>query len=163
MVSDIPAGDGKTANFFYSGTKIKMPTRTLLWNSDNKIKCHWTYNCVDIRCEKNATCMLGWPLKGQCQKTFDFRFSTWINFPQAPDYTIRWRGAVSNFSRKKIRGDIRSSRCTTGVVDTGGAPWLANISANFRKIRNDFSVIFRLGDEDSWKKSDAKNRKTISL
>jgi hypothetical protein len=35
--------------------------------------------------------------------------------PQTPDYTIR---AISNFS--KIRGDIRSSRCTTGVVYTGG-------------------------------------------
>jgi hypothetical protein len=25
------------------------------------------------------------------------------------------------------------SKFATGVVDTGGAPWLANISANFRK------------------------------
>jgi hypothetical protein len=33
-------------------------------------------------------------LKGQCHEIFDFRFSTWISFPQAPDYTIR---AVSNF------------------------------------------------------------------
>jgi hypothetical protein len=36
-------------------------------------------------------------LKGQCHEIFDFRFSTWIRFPQAPDYTIR---AVSNFLRK---------------------------------------------------------------
>jgi hypothetical protein len=35
--------------------------------------------------------------------------------PQTPDYTNR---AISNFS--KIRGDIRNSRCTTGVVYTGG-------------------------------------------
>jgi hypothetical protein len=33
-------------------------------------------------------------LKRQCHEIFDFRFSTWIHFPQAPDYTIR---AVSNF------------------------------------------------------------------
>ncbi len=33
----------------------------------------------------------------------------------------------------KIRGEIRNSKFATGVVDTGGAPWLANISANFRK------------------------------
>jgi hypothetical protein len=46
---------------------------------------------------------------------FDFRFSTWISFPQAPDYTIR---DVHIFS--KIREDIRKSRCTTGVNDTGG-------------------------------------------
>jgi hypothetical protein len=41
-------------------------------------------------------------------------------FPQAPDNTVR---AVSNFFRnfaEKIRGDIRSSRCTAGVLDTGG-------------------------------------------
>jgi hypothetical protein len=31
----------------------------------------------------------------------------------------------------EIHGDIRSLRCTTGVVDTGGAPSLANISPNF--------------------------------
>jgi hypothetical protein len=47
----------------------------------------------------------------------------------APDYTIR---AVSNFS--KICGDIRSSRCTPGVVDTDGK-WKNSI----RKI---FSIAF---------------------
>jgi hypothetical protein len=35
--------------------------------------------------------------------------------PKAPEYTIR---AVSKFL--KIRGDIRSSRLTTGINDTGG-------------------------------------------
>jgi hypothetical protein len=35
--------------------------------------------------------------------------------PRAPDYTIR---VISIFS--KIHGDIRSSRCTTGGVYTGG-------------------------------------------
>jgi hypothetical protein len=57
-------------------------------------------------------------LKGQCHEIFDFRFSTWISFYQAPDYIIP--GLFRIFS--KIRVDIRSSRCTTGVVDTGGAP-----------------------------------------
>jgi hypothetical protein len=33
-------------------------------------------------------------LKGQCHEIFNFRFSTWIRFPQAPDYTIR---AVQKF------------------------------------------------------------------
>jgi hypothetical protein len=28
-------------------------------------------------------------LKGQCHEIFNFRFSTWISFPQAPDYIIR--------------------------------------------------------------------------
>jgi hypothetical protein len=27
-------------------------------------------------------------LKGQCHEIFDFRFSTWISFPQAPDYSL---------------------------------------------------------------------------
>jgi hypothetical protein len=25
-----------------------------------------------------------WDLKGQCHENFDFRFTTWISFPQAP-------------------------------------------------------------------------------
>jgi hypothetical protein len=36
-------------------------------------------------------------------------------FPQAPEYPIR---AVSNFW--EYLKDIRSSRCTTSAVDTGG-------------------------------------------
>jgi hypothetical protein len=36
-------------------------------------------------------------------------------FPQAPEINIR---VISNFY--KIRGDIRKSRCTTGINDTGG-------------------------------------------
>ncbi len=62
-------------------------------------------------------------LKGQCHEIFDFRFSTWINFPQAPDYTIR--GSFRIFF--EISGD------------TGDAPWLANISANFRMVLLEFS------------------------
>jgi hypothetical protein len=47
----------------------------------------------------------------------------------------------------KIRGDDRSSSCTTGVVDTSGAPSLANISANFQKSRNEQTVIFSFSFE----------------
>ncbi len=57
-------------------------------------------------------------------------------------------------------------RCNfaTSVVDTGGAPRLANISANFQKIWNGPRVIFRgLGEEDSWKKSEAKNLVPLSF
>ncbi len=40
------------------------------------------------------------------------------------------------------------------INDTGGAPWLANISMNFRKIWNDPTVIFRgLGKGNSVKKN----------
>ncbi len=51
-------------------------------------------------------------IKGQCHEIFDFWFFSWISFPQSP---IR---AVHIFS--KIRGDIRSSRCTTGFVLVNG-------------------------------------------
>ncbi len=40
------------------------------------------------------------PLKGQCHEIFDFRFSTWISFPQAPDYTNR---AILNFLENSWR------------------------------------------------------------
>ncbi len=42
----------------------------------------------------------------------------------------------------------------THVVDTGGAPWLANISANFQKNRNAPNGLFwGWGETDSWKKN----------
>jgi hypothetical protein len=47
---------------------------------------------------------------GQCHGIF-----AWINSPQAPENNPR---VFQTFS--KIRGDIRKSRCTTGINDTGG-------------------------------------------
>jgi hypothetical protein len=49
-------------------------------------------------------------LKGQCHEIFDFRFSSWISFPQAPEYSIR---AVSNFfenSRRYLQPKVHN-RC----------------------------------------------------
>ncbi len=54
-------------------------------------------------------------LKRQCHEIFCFRFFSWIIFPQALENNFR---IISNFF--EIRGDIRKSRCTTGVNDTGG-------------------------------------------
>ncbi len=54
-------------------------------------------------------------LKGQCHEIFCFRFFSWITFPQAPENNTR---VITNFSN--ICGDIRKSRCTTGVNDNGG-------------------------------------------
>ncbi len=51
---------------------------------------------------------------------------------------------------KKIFNDTSSTR--GGVIDTGGAPWHANISANFRK----FETILGLGEDDSWNQTEAK-------
>ncbi len=59
-------------------------------------------------------------LKGQCHEIFCFWFFSWISFPQPESILLRQFGIFS-----KIRGDIRKSRCTTsindsGVNDTGG-------------------------------------------
>jgi hypothetical protein len=78
------------------------------------------------------------PLKGKCQEIFDFRLSTWISFPQAPDYTIR---AVSNFF--KICGNIRSSRCTTVLLTP-----VAN-GKNFQKEKFEFFFWTPLGSRVS--------------
>ena len=69
-------------------------------------------------------------LKGTVPRDFWLQVFTWISFPQAPEFPIR---AVSNFS--KICGDIRSLRCTTGVVDTG-KKWKKS------QIRKDFNILF---------------------
>ncbi len=48
-------------------------------------------------------------------------------------------------------------RFVTGVVDTSRAPWLANISANFRKNLKWLLHYFQwLGEDDSWRKPEAK-------
>jgi hypothetical protein len=105
----------------------------------------------------------------------DFRLLvfSWISFPQAPEYTIR---AVSNFS--KFHGNIRSSRCITGVNNTSGTgrkiyrrliPVVhldLRISPQiFKKIQNDPNVIFRgLEKGDSWKKTwSKKSRDSVPL
>ncbi len=52
---------------------------------------------------------------------------------------------------------------TAGIVDTGGAPWLANISAYFRKILNDPNAIIRgLGEDDSQKNQKKKSRDIVT-
>ncbi len=55
----------------------------------------------------------------QCweQPYWGFKFFSWISFPQAPEYCTPL-GPFRIFT--KIRGDIRSSKFTTGLVDTGG-------------------------------------------
>ncbi len=64
----------------------------------------------------------------------------------------------------KILVDTRG-KCATSVIGTSGAPWLANISANFWKIQNDPNIIFRgLVEADSWKKTwSKKSRGTAPL
>jgi hypothetical protein len=54
-------------------------------------------------------------LKGRCHEIFDFWFFHESVSPKPLSIPL---GPFRIFS--KIRGDIHSSRCTTGVVDTGG-------------------------------------------
>jgi hypothetical protein len=55
------------------------------------------------------------PLKGQCHEIFCFWFYYESVFPQPQSITL---GPFQIFST--IRGDIRMSRCTTGINDIGG-------------------------------------------
>ena len=55
------------------------------------------------------------PLKGQCHEIFASGF---FHESPSPKPLILTLGSSQIFS--KIRGDIRNSRCTTGVNDTGG-------------------------------------------
>ncbi len=120
-------------------------------------------------------------LKRQCHEIFNFWFFAGIIFPQPPEYTIR---AVSNFFENSRRySQLREHhRCrwfaagvvdtgssfdagVTGVVDTGGAPWLGRISANFRKIsKRSYWDTLGLGENWSMKKIRSKNsHDTVTL
>ncbi len=71
-------------------------------------------------------------------------FFSWISFPKPLSIPLRPFWIFS-----KIRGDIGSSSCTTGVVDTGGK-WKESLIIKIRNYRN---VIIRgLWEGDSWKK-----------
>ncbi len=59
--------------------------------------------------------MLYVSLKGQCHEIFSFWFYHESVYPQPQSIPL---GPFQIFS--KIRGDIRKSRCTTGINDTGG-------------------------------------------
>jgi hypothetical protein len=85
------------------------------------------------------------PLKGQCHEIFGFRFSTWISFPQAPDYTIR---AVSNFLRKYTEIFAAQSAppvSLTPVANT--ALWNRNYFLRFR-----FQVLKSYGSGSNFRK-----------
>ncbi len=55
-------------------------------------------------------------LKGQCHEIFCLRYFSMNHLP--PKALKETLGSYRNFS--KIRGDIRKSRCTIGINDTGG-------------------------------------------
>ncbi len=100
-------------------------------------------------------------LKGQCHEIFDFRFFYESVFPKPLSIPL---GPVSNFFENSRR--YAQLKFAAGVVDTGGASSLANISANFRKIRTDPKVIFggtwgkMVHEKESWRK---QSRDTVPL
>ena len=75
----------------------------------------WPQRCGSPQYHTSTYAMLVENIKGTVSRDFLRQVFLWITFPQAPDNNIR---IISNFF--EIRGDIRKSRCTTGVVDTGG-------------------------------------------
>ncbi len=70
-------------------------------------------------------------LKGQCHKIFCFSFFPCIIFPQAPENNFR---VISNFL-KISRSYIRKSRCTNGIIDTGG-----NLATGFNDAGGRFAA-----------------------
>ncbi len=90
-------------------TQDKKALYTL--NIGNCKPCSWAKQ-VDSK-QINSTRPSGL-LKGQCHEIFDFWFFHESVFPQPLSIPL---GLFRIFS--KIRKDIRSSRCSTGVVDTG--------------------------------------------
>ncbi len=57
---------------------------------------------------------LGWEFKGTVSRDFLLLVFSWISFPQPQSIPLK---PFRFFS--KIRWDIRNSRCTTGINDTG--------------------------------------------
>ncbi len=66
---------------------------------------------------QNPKCRIYWCLKGQFHEILDFRFIFESVSPK-PLIILYHLGRFEFLS--KVRGDIRSSKCTTGVFDTGG-------------------------------------------
>ncbi len=116
------------------------------------------------------TCRIPY-LKGQCHEIFCFCFFSSISFPPSPECPIRTVSNFSENSRRysqvKVHHryqrhrwqfttdindtggkfasgvyDWRFFAFATGVVDTGGKPWAANISANFRKKFETTLVVY---------------------
>jgi len=119
-------------------------------------------------------------LKGQCQEIFCFWFFVMNQFPPAPEYLSRTVPIFFENSRRyshvKVRlipvskqnnenfYDWRFFHFSTGVNDTGGAPWAANISRIFEKIQPGPNGILRgLEETDSWKKPEVETLVTLSL
>jgi hypothetical protein len=84
-------------------------------------------------------------LIGESHEIFCFRFFYESSPPKPPQITL---GSFRIFRKFKL-SSFKFFSFATGVNDIGGAPWSANISANFKIIRNGSNGIFRgLGETD---------------
>ncbi len=85
-----------------------------------------TTNGVSKKCTEHTKS--SW-FKGTMSWDFLLQVFSWIIFPpKLPKITI---GSFRIFS--KIRGDIRKWMCTTGIIDTGGAPCAENFRKNSKQ------------------------------
>ncbi len=82
-------------------------------------------------------------VKGQCNEIFDFRFSTWISFPQAPDYNIR---AVLIFFERSLRYSQLKVLHRCGVVVTGGK-W-KNLQSEVELAYMSINLFFQVPQSD---------------
>ncbi len=76
---------------------------------------------LNIRKELKSTKTRNFDLKEQCHEIFDFLFFYESVSPKPLSIPLGPATGINNTSE------------TGGKIDTGGAPWLAKISANFRK------------------------------
>jgi hypothetical protein len=79
-------------------------------------------------------------------------------------YRWQFANAVVDTGDKFVAGVVDTGgKFATGVVDTGGAPWLANISANFRKksIRSKWNTLGLGGKLIHEKNQKQKSRDTV--
>ncbi len=110
-----------------------VPGQQPLGHADHLQEHHLLPGWVLVRRGKVPGTIAEWPtasFKGVVPRDCQIQVFSYISFSQAPEYTI---SAISIFS--KIRGAIRSPRCTTSVVDTG-----ANVKKS--SIRNVFIILF---------------------
>ncbi len=108
-------------------------------------RCHWHWWQICSRCRWYRWQIL--PLVSTTQVVLVAKFSI---------------GVVETGGKYATGVVDTGGKFATGVVDTGGAPWLANISENFRNFLK-LMLILGLGEDDSWKKPEAKNLMTLSL
>ncbi len=119
-----------------------------------------------------------WPwlrLKGTVPRDFRLQAFLWISFPQAPEYTkiyLYVNSTTQRCSKKIIKTfliEVHKPPVSTTPVSTTPVVHLElRISPRlFEKIRNDPNVVYVIfgdwGEDDSWKKPEAKNLATLSL